>query len=520
MVIMKLKRQSLVSQGSLARLLNSADEARKRHDFQECVEILERASRLDPANVNLLLNLGHAYGNNFEYPAAERCFEKAIRLAPNKTEALTGAGLRARDFGNHKMAAQYYRRAAEHKDVSPDALVALAEISERQRRVDEARQLIERTLHMQPNLPSALLVRARLERQAGRLTEAEQILKSFPLDADPAVRAQAHYELGAVLDRQGRYDDAMAAWLVAKELLAPDAAPHIAGALTIRTRLKILREKVNPDTFRRWRATQPDLGPRKLSGLALLCGHPRSGTTLLEQVLDSHPDIVSAEETNIFHDHTYPLLSREAPPDADILAVLETVPAGLLQQARQSYFRAMEGFLGQPVGGRLLVDKNPILTFLIAPFLRIFPETRFLVALRDPRDVCLSCFMQALPMNQSAAAYLTLAGTVEDYAALMATYQTLAPMLRNAFLEVRYEDMVNNLESVARRTLEFLGVAWDARVLRFDEHARQKLVRSPTYADVTKPVFKTAVGRWRNYEKYLEPHLAKLEPFVKAFGYE
>jgi len=87
-------------------------------------------------------------------------------------------------------------------------------------------------------------------------------------------------------------------------------------------------------------------------------------------------------------------------------------------------------------------------------------------------------------------------------------------------VEVRYEDMVENLESVARRTLDFLGVKWDERVLRFDEHARQKLVRSPTYADVTKPVFKTAVGRWRNYRKYLEPHLAKLEPFVKAFGYE
>jgi len=80
--------------------------------------------------------------------------------------------------------------------------------------------------------------------------------------------------------------------------------------------------------------------------------------------------------------------------------------------------------------------------------------------------------------------------------------------------------MVEDLESVARRTLDFLGVAWDERVLRFDEHARQKLVRSPTYADVTQPVYKRARGRWRNYRKYLEPHLEKLEPFVKAFGYE
>jgi hypothetical protein len=69
------------------------------------------------------------------------------------------------------------------------------------------------------------------------------------------------------------------------------------------------------------------------------------------------------------------------------------------------------------------------------------------------------------------------------------------------------------------RALDFLGVSWDERVLRFNEHARQKLVRSPTYADVAKPVFKGAVGRWRNYEKFLSPCLSQLEPFVKAFGY-
>jgi len=93
-------------------------------------------------------------------------------------------------------------------------------------------------------------------------------------------------------------------------------------------------------------------------------------------------------------------------------------------------------------------------------------------------------------------------------------------MIKDHYLEVRYEDMVEDLESVARRTLDFLGAQWDARVLGFDEHARQKIVRSPTYADVTKPVYKRAIGRWRNYQKYLEPHLSKLESFARAFGYE
>jgi hypothetical protein len=85
---------------------------------------------------------------------------------------------------------------------------------------------------------------------------------------------------------------------------------------------------------------------------------------------------------------------------------------------------------------------------------------------------------------------------------------------------VRYEDIVNDLESVSRRTLDFLGVPWDAKVLHFDEHARQKRVHTPSSADVAKPVFKTSIGRWRNYQKYLEPYLHRLAPFVKAFGYE
>jgi len=181
----------------------------------------------------------------------------------------------------------------------------------------------------------------------------------------------------------------------------------------------------------------------------------------------------------------------------------------------------MELHLGQPVGTRLLIDKNPSVNFLIPAFIRVFPEIKLLVALRDPRDVCLSCFMQAhLPLSKGSVAYLSLENTIEAYAGVMDLWRTLAPLIKNPFLEVCYEDMVDDLEPVARRALDFLGVPWDARVLGFDEHARNKRVRSPTYADVAQPVFKRARGRWHHYRKYLEPHLEKLEPFVKAFGYE
>ena len=154
-------------------------------------------------------------------------------------------------------------------------------------------------------------------------------------------------------------------------------------------------------------------------------------------------------------------------------------------------------------------------------FQRIFPEIKFIVALRDPRDVCLSCFMQYFtPINLRNAAFFNLKDTVEEYVEDMNIWRTLAPMMPGRYLEVRYEDMVEDLESVARKTLDYLGVLWDEKVLKYHERAGQKHVRTPSYADVTRPVFKTARGRWRNYQKYLEPYLHRLEPLVKAFGYE
>jgi tetratricopeptide (TPR) repeat protein len=513
-----MKRPSLVSQGSLARLAQAAGEAWKRCDFSAAIEMMERASRLAPSSVAILLDLGRMHGLRYDYAAAERCFEQAVRVAPKKSEALLIAGQHCRDFNQLPLAENYLKRALEQKDASPIILVKLAEIYERQRRPGEAINLVERALQAEPTNASALILKSKLLRQAGQLAAAEKLLRNFPTGLDPHLRASAAYELGGILDREGRHDEAMAAVLEAKRLLQPLAARQLAELKTLRRRLNHLATNATTDLLQQWFANGSQLQPPRR--LALLGGHPRSGTTLLEQVLDSHPDIVSAEETEVFYNDAYEPLIRANPDDTALYsALVAATPAELLNR-RHDYFRSVDLSLGHPVGDRLLIDKNPSYTFLIPAFIRIFPEAKFLIALRDPRDIVLSCFMQNLPLNHASAAWLTLAGATQEYCDLMSVWQNVKARMKNPWLEVRYEDMVADLESVARPALEFLGVPWDARVLGFDEHARQKTVRSPTYADVTQPVYKRAVGRWQHYQKYLEPHLEKLAPFVQAFGYE
>jgi tetratricopeptide (TPR) repeat protein len=515
-----MKRQRLIAPGVLSRMLQKAGMCWDQQDYQQYFEIMERARSLDPANHGLLLDLGAAHGKRYDYGAAESCFEKAVRLAPKRAEALAMAGVHCRGFSRYEMARHYFERAIEEKGSTPDTLVKLAELYERFRFLEEASSLVKRALQIDGDCTLALLVRGRLERLAGRSEQAERTIRSFLARSDPnswSTRIRGWYELGAILDGLGRYDEAMTAFMQAKAMIRPNAVQLLAGQRAAHARLTEARADISSDALRGWFETGRAL--QQSRRLAFLCGHPRSGTTLLEQVLDAHPDILSAEETTVFFQEVYLPLRRGFPLDAPILRSLESVSAGGLHDLREAYFRCMGRFLQKALAGQLLVDKNPALTALVPAIVRVFPETKFLLALRDPRDVCLSCFMQPLPLNQVSAMFLDLDTTVEEYESVMGLWRDFSPRLPNRFLEVRYEDMVEDLELATRRVLDFLGVPWDGRVLRFDEHARRKLVRSPTYADVAKPLFKGAVGRWRNYQKYLEPWLEKLEPFVRAFGY-
>lgn len=506
-----------MSHGTILRLLKAAESASRERDYALATELAQRAQRLDPADEQILLFLGQIHGKNHEFSSAEQALDRAVSLSSKPVSTLIEAGNRACSFGCYQLGQRYYQSATEHKDATALAFSSLAEAMERLRRIDAALEMSERAISKDPQCGNAWLVRCRLLRHMGELNKAQSSLQAHIPAMEKTVKVRAWYELGTIFDRQGQYDKAMNAWLEAKTIMRPEAKAHATELQITRDRFRALRDSLSPEIIQKWLKFAQAYSPKQV---ALLAGHPRSGTTLLEQVLDAHPNIISAEETELFHDDAFIPLTRGLASDTALIDILEGASPERLETSRINYFARAEKFLRQTIGSRLLLDKNPSLTFLVPAFLRVFPEARFLIAVRDPRDVCLSCYMQYLPLNQASSAWLTLEGTVKEYNELMGIWLKMRWELSNSSIEVRYEDMVENLESVARSVLSFLNIPWSQCVLAFDEHARQKAVRSPTYSDVTKKVFKTAVGRWRNYQKYFEPHLAKLEPLVKALGYE
>ena len=235
-------------------MLQAAETAWQRKDFQECIETLQNASRLAPANAGILLRLGRITVCVMTMPPLKLALKKPCALRPAKSRCSWQSRINARIFATRTLRSVISGARWSSRTRSPQACIKLAELYERLRRLPEATQLVEQALTLNPAYPAALLVRARLERLAGRLEAAEQLLRSFITKPVPDVwiHAQAWYELATILDRQQKFDDAMTAFLNAKNVMRPQISEPPAEAKAVRDRMKVMESNVSAEMLKRW----------------------------------------------------------------------------------------------------------------------------------------------------------------------------------------------------------------------------------------------------------------------------
>ena len=434
---------------AIERLCQEASQAWSRQDYQKSISLLEQAVQKEPSNPSLQLNLARAHGLRYDYSAQERCVEKALQLSQGRVEILEEAATIC-SIKKVDLMLGYLERASRKQGVSIRALTSLADIYIIDKRIDEAAEIVERAAQIDRKDPRVVLRQAVLQQQRGQLNEAETQFGDLMANptADILTRVRAAYALAGILDGAGRYDEAMTALLEAKAIQRTQAA-GLAAPLQQMQKLNLeMAQCITAAILDRWRTDAARLSPPRR--IALLTGHPRSGTTLLEQVLDAHSDVTSLEETTLIHDEIYVPLGRDFPATAGIFQMLDSAPPSVLRRLRDNYFHCAEMFLRQPIGNRLLVDKNPGVNVMVPVLARVFPETKFLVALRDPRDVVMSCFMQSLTLTPVSSSYLSLGETVKQYASVMDFWRAMLPRMGNQGMYVRYEEMVDDLPAVAR----------------------------------------------------------------------
>jgi len=489
-----------------------------RNRFDDSLQMFEKAVGKYPQNLLALVDASRAFGARFEIARAETLLDKLIRLGGRNPQVLHLAGQSYRMIHRPEKAIHCFQRALGRMKDIPDAHLELAVLYERRHRLDEALACIEECLRIKPDYHEAQLMRARLSRRLNNQTACDAILNGLVTDekVHPLVRAQAWAEFAQAHDRAGEYEAAMQAMLRCKELVRAQEKPLLQESEHLQKILRTLAESALAEDFQRWAEAAKSFPHQKV---ALLTGFPRTGTTLLEQVLDSHPGLISSDEREAFARDIFPAMWMTPETPTPTIEALDRIPLDRLAAQRERYLTYMAAALNEPINERIHLDKNPPFTLLIPAIMRLFPEMKLLIALRDPRDVVLSCFMQYLPLNTNSVCYLALERTAERYAVDMGVWLRLREILPPSWLEVRYEDVVPNVEREARRALDFLGLPWDPTVLDYRERLKTKPVASPTYEAVTKPLYTSSIGRWQHYAKYFKPCLKPLQRFVDAFGY-
>ena len=487
--------------------------------FDDALTSFEQAVRKYPQNLVALVDASRAFGARFEINRAESLLDQIVKLGAHNPELMHLAGQSYRMIFRPDKAIRCFERVLAATRKIPDAQLELAVLYERRHRVDEAFSLIQDCLKTAPDYLEAELFKGRLLRRLKDAIGAENVFRKLSANgqAHPHVRAQAWTEIAQKLDQERDYDGAMQALLHCKEILKQDEASLRRESEALQRHLHTLAETLTPGHFQRWAEAGKIFLPQRV---AALTSFPRSGTTLLEQVLDSHPGLVSSDEREAFGRDIFPAIWRSQITPLPTADALDSVPTERLAAQRERYLGYMAAALNEPIGDRVHLDKNPTMTLLLPGLLRLFPESKLLIALRDPRDVVISCFMQYLPLNTNSVCFLTLERTAKRYAHDLGVWLRLREIIAAPWLEVKYENCVINLEQEARRALAFLDLPWDSQVLRYRDRMQSKAVNSPTYEAVSKPLYTSAIGRWRNYRKYLDPCLEVLQPCIKAFGYE
>ena len=240
----------------IQRLYREAEEAWGLQDYQKSIGLIEQATRKDPSNPLLLLDLARAYGRRYDYPAAERYIEKAVQISQSRARTLEEAGRVCMEFGNIEMALGFLERASQRKGVSVGALTTLADIYMRDKRMDEAAEIVARASQIDRKEPRVLFEDAALRRLRGKTQEAGSLLRDLLTNpaSVPQVRMRASYELAGILDGEGQYDEAMVALLEAKAILRAHAAPHAATLQHMQNRAKEMEQTITTAVLDRWRA--------------------------------------------------------------------------------------------------------------------------------------------------------------------------------------------------------------------------------------------------------------------------
>ncbi len=487
--------------------------------FDDAVRMATKARVLapnDPHILNTLASSLRALGRTDE---ALRAYGVALRIDPNLAAAHFNRGALLEEIDDINGSRSAYEQAAKLDRNYVEPLAALAWLDAQAGDAPSARARAQHTLALEPTNELARMAMASADLQEGNLGNAAASLSALGRDPalTPVSRSIVLGLIGDLQDAEGRPADAFAAYTASNaQLRALNAqrfeTPGQESALGFVRRLIDWFENADPTPWHQ----APPARPRAADPQAhiFLVGFPRSGTTLLENVLAAHPNVVTLEEKDCLEAASATYLTSD-----QTLERLARINPGEALRQRDVYWSMVRKFGVEP-RGRVFIDKMPLSTVLLPLIAKLFPDARILFARRDPRDVVLSCFRRRFAMSAAMYQFLNLESAGAYYDAVMRISELYRDLLPLPVHVVRYESLVDDFDGTTRAACDFLGLEWNQSMHDFAVKARARGISTPSAAQVARGLNREGQGTWRRYRDQMAPVVPILERWVRRFGYE
>ncbi len=493
---------------------NLAVALQRQGKLDEAIASYRRAIAIDPNIAETHNNLGNALKENGLLDEALSCYRHSLTINPGGVEAHYNVGFALQEQGQFEAAMESYRQALKINPAFAPANFNLSNLYEKTFQLEKADYHIRQALNSNPSHPGANVSLAILMRRRGEPGAAIKLLEGLnEKKFDDGDACRVHFELGKLYDIE--LDSAQAFRHFA---LANAAQARLVGykvglrAAEYRQFIKSTDHALSPEFVESWVPVKPATAAETP---VFLVGFPRSGTTLLDQILDGHKQIQVMEEISAM---------------ATVRASVEAMPGGYpgalarlkesdIKKLRALYISNVEQVLERQPGA-ILIDKLPLNIVNIPLIVRLFPDARFILALRHPLDVIMSNFMQFFQLNDATSNFVTIEDATTLYCLVMNMWLHSVMVLTLNFHAIKYENLVADIEGEARALLEFLGLDWDEKVLDYRTHARQRgVINTPSYTQVTEAIYQHAKYRWIRYKPQLSPVIDRVQPLAEAFGY-
>jgi len=464
----------------------------RTEDYESAVRYLQRAIELDPGIKGVHSDLCLALKNAGDFETAVEVGKKAVMLAPEDAAAHYNLAIAYDDWQDYEASFIHYQKASELSPDHPGLIHDLGRAHSGRGDAAAAKACFLRLIKLHPKQPEAYTSLVQLNKYSSPDHEDVTILKDLltqdHLNDDS--RTSVYFALGKIYQDCGLYDDAFVNFEKGNKL---QDHKHQFDLEEYTAFVSSIIETYTPELI----AEKSAFGHSSRTPVFIV-GTPRSGTTLTEQILSSHPEIFGAGELvwlgkAAMGMNTY--LNTETPNPESVKELDSTRCKDLASK----YLRYIHSLAGRKLR---VTDKMPANFLSLGLANILFPNARIILCKREPRDACVSMYSHYFPAGQPFTYDLFKLGAwYAQYQRIVEHWRTVLPA--GTMTEVDYESMVQNQEAESRRLVEFIGLEWDEACLDF--HRKKRRVHTASHLQVTQPMYSSSVGRWKAYGKYLQP---------------